>query len=83
MSKKAKVPHKVLNDHGVHLEKAHNRQHCSSIGYGQKVVIGQNSNGDDMFVTQGQCCPICRKRVRGPHHAEGMHHKGNVPKCTK
>lgn len=83
MSKKTSVPHKVLSDHGVRLEEAHKRQHCGSIGYGQKVVIGQNNDGTDIIVKQGQRCPDCRKRVRGPNHADGMHHKGIVPKNAR
>ena len=25
-------------------------------------------------------CPDCGKRIRGPNHAEGAHHKGTVAK---
>lgn len=77
-TKKGPVPHKVLSDRGVFLEQAHDRQQCSSIGFGQKVVVGQNDNGEDIVVTQGQKCPSCRMRVRGPDHVNGMHHRGTV-----
>ncbi len=77
------VPHKVLSDRGVFLEKAHQATASSSIHYGRSVVVCQNGCGDDIIVKIGQRCPSCRRRVRGPNHVNGAHHRGVVPKCTK
>jgi len=26
--------------------------------------------------TSNKYCPVCKKKIRGPHHAEGTHHRG-------
>lgn len=75
-NKKGPLEHKVLSDRGVHLEQTSLRQQCSSIGFGQKITVGQSDNGDDIIVTQGQKCPKCKKRVRGVNHVDGYHHRG-------
>jgi hypothetical protein len=80
-TKKGPVEHKVLSDRGVHLEQCSFRQQCSSIGFGRKITVGQDGNGDDIVVTQGQKCPKCRMKVRGPNHAEGHHHRGIAIPC--
>ncbi len=74
---------KVLNDRGDYLRKAHQAQQESNVRSGQPVVMGQNQDGEDILVKIGSKCPTCRKRVRGPNHAEGMHHRGVVPKCGR
>ena len=78
-TKKGKrVTHKVLSDRGLHLEKALRASENSNILHGRSVIVGQNDNGEDVIVKIGQKCPKCHKRVRGPNHAEGTHHKGIV-----
>ena len=72
---KAPVVNKVLTERGLHLEKAHQAQQNSNVRTGQPVAIT-----DDIRVEIGQQCPVCNKRVRGPNHIEGDHHKGTVPK---
>lgn len=76
--KGAKVPHKVLSDRGLHLEKSQQALENSNIFHGRSVIVGQNDNGEDVVVKIGQECPKCHKRVRGPNHAEGTHHRGTV-----
>ena len=77
--KKGPVQHVVLSDRGVHLEQASQRQHQGSLGFGQPIIVGTNTDGENIIVNQGQKCPRCNKRVRGPNHAEGDHHKGISP----
>lgn len=73
------VPHEILTDRGVMLERAHLAQHDSNIHYGQSVVVNQDGAGNDIAVKIGQKCPVCQKRVRGLNHIEGDHHKGISP----
>lgn len=74
MARNAKnIEHKVLSDRGVFLERAHQRQQSSNINAGMEVVVGE-----DVRVKIGQRCPVCNKRVRGPNHVNGTHHKGTV-----
>ena len=80
-TKRGPLEHKVLSDRGVHLEQAHQRQGSSSLGFGQKIIIGENDNNEDIVVTQGQKCPKCKMRVRGPNHVDGTHHRGIVVTC--
>lgn len=65
--------HNVLSDRGVHLAQAHQRQQNSNIRTGQLVIVG-----DNIRVEIGQRCPVCKKRVRGPNHVSGDHHRGII-----
>jgi hypothetical protein len=74
MKKKGPVPHEVFTDRGLQLEKAHQSQQGNSIYTGQTAKdIGE----------VGQRCSTCGLRIRSPRHAEGMHHKKLVPKCSR
>ncbi len=80
---KKPVPHKVLSDRGVLLENAHLNGQGTSVSRGQVAVIGEKEDGSPITVDIGDRCPKCRKRVRGPNHAEGSHHNGTVKRHTR
>ena len=81
--KRGPVTHKVFSDRGLRLERASSASQCSSLNYGQSVIVGQKSDGQDVVVKIGHKCPTCRFRVRGFNHAEGAHHKGMVNKRSR
>ncbi len=77
--KNGPVPHKILNDRGLRLERANLSRQPSNINHGKSIVVGQDGGGNDILAKIGSECPKCRKRIRGLNHAEGDHHKGIVP----
>ena len=77
-TKTGPVPHSVLSDRGVHLEQAHLRHENSDILDGVSVRIT-----DDITVKVVETCPVCKKKVRGINHAEGIHHRGVVKRRTR
>lgn len=72
-----------ISERGLQLERANQAQQSSNLHNGTMVVIGQTENGGDIGVAVGSKCPICKKRVRGLHHASGMHHRGVVPRNSR
>lgn len=72
-----------ISERGLQLEKANQAQQNNNVHNGTMVVIGQTENGGDISIAVGNQCPICKKRVRGLHHASGMHHKGTVPRNSR
>lgn len=80
--KRGLVPHKVLSDYGVHLEKGHRMSQESNINHGMPVFSFLNKEGKSITIKVGDKCPICKKRVRGLNHENGDHHKGLAVKCS-
>lgn len=77
-AKKSPVPHNVLSDRGVHLEQAHQRHQGSNILAGTVVKISEK-----VSVKVGEICPVCKKKVRGIDHVNGIHHRGLVKRHTR
>ena len=82
-NKRGPIPRKVFSDRGLHLEKSSIAQQNSNIHHGEKVLIGQDAQGQPMFVKVGEECPKCRKRVRGLNHVNGDHHRGIVSRRNR
>jgi len=84
--KKGPVPHEI-SERGLYLERAQLAQQNSNIHHGEDVVVGQETaedgNTKDILVKVGNKCPSCHKRVRGPNHANGIHHRGLVRKHNR
>lgn len=73
--KRGPVPHKILSDRGVHLDKTHRMSQSNNINHGMTAFSFLKDNGDCVFVKVGEKCPICKKSVRGINHENGDHHK--------
>ena len=70
------VPHKILSDRGIHLERCRIQAENSNLMHGMTAFSFLDDNNQSIEVKIGQKCPICKNRVRGLNHENGDHHKG-------